>query len=48
MLTTLVFEIKEGKNAQKIKIIHHYLVFKTRIGCARGDTVPSKPKTYFS
>jgi hypothetical protein len=29
MLTILVFEIKEGKNAQKIKlltIIYHYLV----------------------
>jgi hypothetical protein len=34
MLTILVFEIKEGKNAQKIKkiltIIYHYLVLETR------------------
>jgi hypothetical protein len=34
MLTILVFEIKEGKNAQKVKkiltIIYHYLVVKKR------------------
>ena len=31
MITILVFEIKEGKNAEKIlTIIYHYLVIKTR------------------
>ena len=34
MLTILVFEIKEGKNARKSKeiltIIYHYLVLETR------------------
>jgi hypothetical protein len=30
MLTTPVFEIKEGKNAQILTIIYHYLVLETR------------------
>jgi hypothetical protein len=52
MLTILVFEIKEGKNAQKINkltIIYHYLVVKNvtiQIDFVKqGQRI--KPKTYF-
>jgi hypothetical protein len=51
MLTILVFEIKEGKNAQKNKlltIIYHYLVVAKRDNlnfAKQGQRI--KPKTYF-
>ena len=53
MVTILVFEIKEGKNAQKVNklltIIYHYLVVKKRNNLKidfvkQGQRI--KPKTY--
>ena len=46
MLTILVFEIKEGRNAQKVKkiltIIYHYLLEEDSNGHMCGGVLPQK------
>jgi hypothetical protein len=46
MLTILVFEIKEGKNPQKVKgiltIIYHYLLEEDSNGHVCGGILPRK------
>jgi hypothetical protein len=46
MLTILVFEIEEGKNAQKVKkiltIIYHYLLEEDSNGHVCGAILPRK------
>jgi hypothetical protein len=45
VLTILVLEIKEGKNAQKVKkltIIYHYLLEEDSNGHVCGGVLPQK------